>query len=130
MKKAGRKRRLKQFFVAKEVIMVVLALLCLVGLALEHLERLSAGWLLALDWFELAVGAIFLVEFAIELYFSKNRKKYWQHHWYFLLASVPVPLQVFDVLRSLRILRLLRLFKVFAHLRYERNTWLFEMRRP
>ena len=106
--------------------MVALAILCLMGLILKHLEKLDQSQLLALDWFELFVGLLFLIEFFVELHFARDRKKYWRAHWYFLLASIPLPMQAFDVSRGLRVLRLLRLFKVFAHLRYERNTWLLE----
>lgn len=109
--------------------MVLLALVCLAGLVLEHLEQLTTAQLYALDAFEIFVGLVFLIEFAFELHYAKDRKQYWRHHWYFLLASVPLPMQTFDILRGLRILRLVRLFKVFAHMRYERNTWLFESKK-
>ena len=108
--------------------MVLLALLCLAGLLLEHLEHLSEQQLYDLEAFEIIVGLIFLVEFGFEWYFAKNRRQYWRHHWYFLLAAVPLPTQTFEILRSIRLLRLVRLFKIFAHLRYEENTWLFEKR--
>ena len=104
--------------------MVSLAVLCLVGLVLEHFEHLSETQLYWLEAFEILVGVLFLIEFAAELYFAKDRKKYWTGHWYFLIAAVPLPTQTFYVLRGIRILRLLRLFKIFAHLRYEENTWL------
>ena len=120
------KQRVRRFLLTKEIIMVVLALLCLAGLVLEHLEHLSEAQLYALEVFEITVGLIFLAEFVFELYHAKDRWKYWRHHWYFLLAAVPLPTQTFDVLRGVRLLRLLRLFKIFAHLRYENNTWLAE----
>lgn len=106
--------------------MLILALLCLFGLVLEHFEKLTETQLYALEAFEIVVGLIFLAEFAFEWYYAKDRKRYWRHHWYFLIASVPLPTQTFDALRGLRILRLLRLFKIFAHMGYEENTWLFE----
>ncbi len=112
--------------IAKEAIMIILAILCLAGLVLEHFEKLTESQLYALEAFEIIVGVLFIIEFSFELYYAKDRKKYWRHHWYFLIASVPLPTQTFDALRGIRILRLLRLFKIFAHLRYEENTWLFE----
>lgn len=111
-------------FTVKEFVMVSLALLCLGGLILEHLEHLNVTQLYWLEVFEIMVGLIFLAEFAFELYFAKDRKKYWLHHWYFLIAAIPIPTQTFEILRSIRALRLLRLLKIFAHLRYEENTWL------
>ena len=118
-----RKQRVRRFLVIKEIIMVSLAILCLAGLVLEHLTEAQ---LYVLKAFEIIVGLIFIAEFAFELYHAKDRGKYWRHHWYFLLAAVPLPTQTFDILRGIRILRLLRLFKIFAHLRYENNTWLAE----
>lgn len=126
MKKQKTNNKRRALLVTKEVAMVALALMCLAGLALEHLEKLSELQLYALGMFELMVGVLFMAEFAFELYFAKGRKKYWRHHWYFLLAGIPLPAQAFDILRGVRLLRLVRLFKIFAHLRYERNTWLFE----
>lgn len=124
------KKHLKLFLIIKESVMTILALLCLAGLAFEYFSQLTTSQLLLLDAFEIAVGVIFLAEFGFELYFAKDRKSYWRYHWYFLIASVPVPMQTFDILRGIRALRLLRVFKVFAHLRYEHNTRLFEPRRP
>lgn len=126
MKTQKQKNSLRVFLAIKEIVMLILALLCLAGLVFEHLEKLTEAQLYALEAFEIMVGVIFLAEFGFELYYAKDRKKYWRHHWYFLLAAVPLPTQTFDALRSLRILRLLRVLKIFAHLRYEENTWLFE----
>ena len=124
-----RKQRVRRFLVIKEIVMVALAILCLAGLVLEHLEHLTEAQLYVLKAFEIIVGLIFIAEFAFELYHAKDRGKYWRHHWYFLLAAVPLPTQTFDILRGIRILRLLRLFKIFAHLRYENNTWLADRNR-
>lgn len=109
--------------------MVALAVLCLIGLAFEELGWLAndqIGWL---NVFEITVGLIFLGEFIFELYYAKNRKKYLRRHWFYLIASVPLPLQAFDLLRGLRVFRLIRLLQVYAHLRYEHNTRLFAVRR-
>lgn len=103
--------------------MAILALLCLAGLVLEHLEHLTESQLYALEAFETVVGALFLLEFGLEFYFAKDRKKYWRHHWYFLIAAVPLPTQTFELLRGVRALRILRLLKIFAHLRYEQAEW-------
>lgn len=105
--------------------MVTLALLCLTGLALEHLEHLNEWQLYALEYFEYFVGFVFLVEFGFELYFARDRKKYFVHHWFFLIAAFPVPSMSWDILRGVRLLRLFRLLKIYEHLRYEHNTWLF-----
>ncbi len=124
------KKQMSRFVLAKDLIMITLAMVCLAGLALEHFGRLSTGQVQWLNSLELGVGLIFLVDFGFEWYFAKNCQRYWHDHWYFLLASVPLSGQLFDIMRGLWLPRILRLFKVFAHLRSESNTWLFEARRP
>lgn len=118
--------RLRRFLIAKEVIMVTLATLCLVGLVLEHLEHLSESQLYLLEYFEYVVGFVFLCEFGFEWYYARDRRKYIRHHWVFLIAALPIPSMSWDVLRGIRILRLLRLLKIYEHFRYEYNTRLFE----
>ena len=125
MKKIAR-ARLRQLLTAKEVVMTLLALSCLALLILEHLEKLSPEQLKLVEVFEIGVGVLFLIEFVFELYYARDRGKYWRHHWFFLLASIPLPFQSVDWLRSIRALRILRLLKVFAHLDYEHNTRLVQ----
>lgn len=117
--------RLRVFLATKEAVMVALALLCLAGLALEHLEHLSESQLYTLEYFEYAVGAVFLVEFCFEWYHARDRRRYWRHNWYFLIAALPIPSMTWEALRGIRLLRLLRLLKIYEHLRYEHNTRLF-----
>ena len=100
--------------------------LSFVTLALEHLERLSHEQLLMAETFDVVVGLIFLAEFVFEWYFARDRDKYVRHHWFYLIAAVPIPTTTFEALRGVRLLRLLKLLKIFAHLRYEHNTRLFE----
>jgi len=94
-------------------------------LALEHFEQLSAVQLHYVDIFEIAISLLFLTEFFFEYYFARDRSLYFKHHWFYLLASIPIPTQTFEALHGIRALRLLKLFKIFAHTRYERNTRLF-----
>lgn len=105
--------------------MVSLAVLCLVGLGLEHFERLSDAELYALEYFEYFVGLVFLCEFGFEWYYARDRRAYIRHHWFFLIAALPIPSMSWELLRGIRILRLLRLLKIYEHLRYEYNTRLF-----
>lgn len=106
--------------------MVGLALVSLGLLILEHFEKLDAMQLRFVEGFEIAIGILFLIEFIFEWYYAKDKSKYWRHHWFYLLAAIPIPAATFEVLRSIRIVRLLRFLKVFAHLGYEKNTRLFE----
>ncbi len=110
----------------KEAAMFVLVGLSFAFLALEHFEKLSHEQLLAVETFDVAVGIIFLAEFLFEWYYARDRARYVRHYWFYLIAAVPVPTASFEILRAIRLLRLLKLLKIFAHLRYERNTRLFE----
>ena len=92
----------------------------------EHFEQLSPVQLHYVDIFEISISLLFLAEFFFEYHFARNRKLYVQHHWFYLLAAIPIPTQTFEALHSIRALRLLKLFKIFAHTRYERNTRLFK----
>ena len=106
--------------------MFTLVALSFTFLALEHLERMSEAQLRTVEIYEVVVALIFLTEFIFEWHFAKDRRKYIRHHWFYLIAAIPVPTTSFELLRGIRLLRLLKLLKIFAHLRYEHNTRLFE----
>lgn len=120
------KLRLRRFLVAKEVVMIVLVVMNIVFLALEHFVPLTHAQIIAIEVFDVVTAVIFLAEFGFELYWAKDRGKYIRHHWFYLLAAIPITTTLFEELRVVRLLRLLKLLKIFGHMRYERNTRLFE----
>ena len=120
------RKRLRRFLAIKEVVMISLVVLNLIFLALEHVANLTHEQLVAVELFDIATAIVFLAEFAFELYWAKDRGKYIRHHWFYLLAAVPLPTTLFEELRVVRLLRLLKLLKIFGHMRYEHNTRLFE----
>lgn len=119
-------KKLRWFLAVKEAIMFTLVALSFTFLALEHFERMSEAQLRMVEVYEVVVALIFLAEFIFEWHFAKDRRKYIRHHWFYLIAAVPVPSTSFEILRGIRLLRLFKLLKIFAHVRYERNTRLFE----
>ncbi|MFZ2513329.1 MAG: ion transporter [Candidatus Saccharimonadales bacterium] len=119
-------KKLQRFLAVKEAVMFTLVALSFTFLALEHLERMSEAQLRTVEIYEVVVALIFLTEFIFEWHFAKDRRKYIRHHWFYLIAAIPVPTTSFELLRGIRLLRLLKLLKIFAHLRYEHNTRLFE----
>lgn len=119
------RKKLRFFLLAKELFMLALVVLSFVFLLLEHLESLSEAQLRAVEIYEVVVAILFIAEFVFELYYAKDRKKYWRTHWFYLLAAIPVPTTTFEVLRGIRALRLLKLLKIFTAYRYEHNTRLF-----
>lgn len=106
--------------------MITLVILNLGFLAVEHFWQLPHEYVIIIQWFDVLTAVIFLAEFAFELYFARDRKKYIKYHWFYLFAAVPVPSVFFEELRAVRLLRLMKLLQVFAHMRYEHNTRLFE----
>lgn len=125
-KATQRKIRLKKFLTIKEIVMQLLVVCNLALLALEHFEILSHDILIAIEVFDVVTALLFIAEFWFEWYWAKDRRKYVRHHWFYLLAAVPIPSMLFEELRVVRVLRLLKLLKLFGHMRYERNTRLFE----
>jgi len=122
-------RRLRRFLLIKEIVMLALVALNITFLVLEHLEVLSHAQLVAVELFDILTALIFIAEFIFEWYWAKDRAKYARHHWFYLLAAVPIPTTLFEEMRVIRVLRLLKIFKVFAEMRYDRNTRLFEQQR-
>lgn len=120
------KERLRRFLAVKEIVMIGLVVMNVVLLVLEHFVPLTHEQLVAIEVFDAATALVFLAEFGFELYWAKDRGKYIRHHWFYLLAAIPVTTTLFEELRVVRLLRLLKLLKIFGHMRYERNTRLFE----
>lgn len=120
------REKLKRFLAVKEILMTTLVALNVLFLIVEHMEILSHDQLVAIEIFDIVTAVLFLAEFAFELYWAKDWGMYIRHHWFYLLAAIPVPTTLFEELRVVRLLRLFKLLKVFEHMRYERNTRLFE----
>jgi voltage-gated potassium channel len=123
---AARRNKIRRFLVIKEVFMMSLVAISSSTLVLEHFEKLTPMQLHYVDIFEIGVSIIFLTEFFFEYYYARDRALYFKHHWFYLFAAIPIPTQTFEFLHTIRVLRLLKLLKIFAHMRYERNTRLFE----
>ncbi len=123
------KHKLRGFLLAKDIVMIALALIGIGLSVFEHFEYIHKHHhLVWVDVFEILVGLVFATEFFFELHHAKDKKLYWKQHWIYLLASIPIPMQMIEFMRGIRALRLLRLIKEFAHLSYEHNTWLFSQR--
>lgn len=109
-----------------EVILTLLAIASVTLLVYElSLESINAQWLYELDFF---IACIFLADFVIGLYVSESKKEYMKKNWHLLIASIPIPAELFQSLRALRILRLLRVIRMLA--RIKRLATLAEMVSP
>lgn len=118
--------KLRRFLRGKEILMNSLVVANIGLLVYEHVYEPPLAQLLLIDSFDIATALLFIAEFVFEWYWARDRQLYIRHHWWYLLAAVPIPSAAFEVLRGVRALRLLKLLKIFAHMRYERNTRLFE----
>ena len=121
--------RLRHFLRIKEIIMNSLVVANIALLSYEHFYEPPLVQLLLIDIFDVMTAVLFIAEFVFEWYWARDRGQYVKQHWFYLLAAVPIPSASFELLRGIRALRLLKLLKVFAHMRYERNTRLFEKSR-
>jgi voltage-gated potassium channel len=98
-----------------EVLLSLLALMSVSLLVYElSVDIVDATWLYQLDF---VIASIFLADFLIGLYFSKDKKKYMKQNWYLIIASIPLPADLFQTLRALRLLRLLRIIRMLARVK-------------
>ncbi len=120
----SQKRQIHRRMVRKEICITALVLLSFGLLIYEWLWDPSRRFLVAIDMYEIILGCLLISEFFVELHHAKNRHKYWRQNWLFLLASIPIPITMFEVFRGIRLIRLLRFAKAFEHIDYEYNSWL------
>jgi hypothetical protein len=115
----NRSKKIWRYMVVKEVFILGLAVSSLVFLAVEEFADLSADQLSALYAYNVFVGCVFIAEFFTELRIASNKKSYWEHNWYYLLAAIPLPYAFAEALRGLRLLRVVKLLRFAAHTSYE-----------
>lgn len=120
----AQKTQIHRHLVKKEAIITTLILISLGSLVFETLADPAHHFLIAFDIYEIILGCILITEFFIELRQASDRTRYWRKNWLFLLASVPIPTTIFEVLRGIRLIRILRFAKTFEHMDYEYSSWL------
>jgi voltage-gated potassium channel len=95
----------------------------LVGLAVGSLGIAIWAAIQELQWpdprfkvlaqIDAVVVVVFLIEFAIRLWRSVDRKTFWRENWYDLIGLVPLYAESWSWLRAMRLLRVLRVFRLF-----------------
>jgi voltage-gated potassium channel len=105
-------------FIFKEISLGVLGVLSVILVLLEFLGDLSPQQIYNLSHVDFAVACVFLFDFALSLGLSKDRRSYFRHNWYFLLAAIPLTDALTESLRGLRVLSLVRLVRMGGHLGY------------
>lgn len=111
-----------RWLVIKEFILIGLVLLSFVLLGFEHFGLLNATQLRSVEIYDIALGFIFIADFAYELHLSSDKRRYVRHNWFFLLAAIPLPSGLADILRSVRLVRVIRLARATAHLEFARHN--------
>lgn len=111
-----------RWLVIKEYVLIGLVLLSFVLLAFEHFSFLSTTQVRWVEVYEVTLGLIFIADFIYELRLSADKRRYIRHNWFFLLAAIPLPSGLADILRSVRLVRIIRLARATAHLEFARHN--------
>lgn len=114
----GKKQTAHTIHWPKETFLLILAVVSLLLLIYEEIAKPTGALLDAIDTFDLIVAFIFLIDFFWLLRKSRDRKYFFRHNWYLLLASIPIYSGWAEALRGLRILRFVKLIRVGEHLDY------------
>ena len=122
MKKAKPSAKTLRWLVIKEYLLLTLVLLSFAFLGFEYFGHLSTAQLRWIEWYEIVLGCIFIIDFVYELQLATDKRAYVRHNWFFLLAAIPVPSNLADALRLIRFLRIIRLFRATAHLEFARHN--------
>ncbi len=111
-------KRTPVWLIVKELVFGALALLSTATVLYDWLGNPSEITRRTLDTIDFVIACLFLFDFAVELYLSKTRWRYFKRNWYFLLAAIPFSDAVTDSLRGLRVLRVVRIIRAGEHLDY------------
>jgi voltage-gated potassium channel len=117
--KKKQQKKSHKLHLAKELVVFILVLTSVFFWILQELGKLNEHQIKLLDGFEVGLAILFLTEFFSELYFSKNKKSYLWHNWYYLLAAIPFPSNLTDALRTLRLIRIVKLIRYGLHVEHE-----------
>lgn len=112
----GARTRRPKWFVYKEVLLTLLAIVSVGLVVFELVKEPTIGqhrFIIRLDF---VVACIFLADFCQELIVARDRAKYLRHNWYLLLAAIPLTDTATEALRGLRLLRFLRLVRAGEHI--------------
>jgi|SRR5665647_1537741 len=107
-----------KLFVLKELTLGVLAVLSLGLVLFELLGHPSHQQTKDITHIDFGIACTFLLDFAISLSATHNRRQYLRRNWYFLLAAIPFTDTLTESLRGLRVLSLIRLVRAGEHLSF------------
>jgi len=108
---------MKKISIFYDSLLVFLALASVGLLVFEITHDLEASQTKLISTIDIVIATIFLLDFFIGLFRSKDRTKFFRERWYELLASIPLTDATVRALRSIRILRVLRIIRIIRIIR-------------
>lgn len=98
-----------------EIIILVLSLYTIIQLSIDIIYEFESKTQLIIEYVDVGICSIFLIDFFYFLIKSKNKKKYLKNRWIDFIASIPFvsSLRIFRIFRVFRAVRLLKVLKVF-----------------
>lgn len=105
-------------FIAKELFLGVLAVFSIGIVMYDTFGKLTDAQRATVDRIDFCIAILFLVDWILSYYFSRNRPRFFRRNWYLLLAAIPFTDTLTQALRGLRVLRLLRILRAGEHLNY------------
>lgn len=110
-------------FLVYELTLIVLAMVSIGLLVFELTSEVYPHHQSLINTIDLSISCVFLMDFLVGIYRAPRRWHYFKHHWYELLAAIPLTdhvvrsLRGFRVVRVLRLIQILRMLRVFSRLR-------------
>ncbi len=107
----------------KEIVMVGLAVAGVVLLIIEVFSTLNLAQHKFLGELDLIISILFLIDFFLHYHNSPHKNKFWQRHWWELLAAVPfiTPLSkqflLINLVGKISLLHLLRFARLIIRIR-------------
>jgi voltage-gated potassium channel len=98
--------------IRNEAFIVLLALSSCALLIFELVSDVSHEQMAWVEGIDLAIALIFLGEFLVRLARSEDRRSFFRHYWWELLAAIPITNRVAQMLRGLRLVRALRIIRL------------------
>ena len=103
--------------VARDLLLSSLALLSAGLLIFELTAELVPEQTRLLYTVDFTIALLFLVDFIYEYTSARDKKKYFRHNWYLLIASIPITGGVYQALRLIQAVRLLRIIRLYTRVK-------------
>jgi len=109
--------------VVNDIVMISLAVLSVLFLFYEVIVNVSLEQKKYIHYIDITIAAIFLGDFFIHFIKAKDKKFFFKHRWWELLAAIPITtettqaLRAFKIARALPLIEGLRIIRVFVRIK-------------